>query len=337
MKMKIGRILLAAMTLLLLNSSIANARAFKIASISPDGTFWMQEMRAGAKEIKQQTQGRVEFKFYPGGVMGSDESVLRKIRIGQLQGGAVTAGSMTSIAPDIAIYELPYLFESLDQVDYVRSKMDDELIKALEKKGFVSFGLAEGGFSYMMSDQALQSVADVRSKKVWLPSNHDVGEAVFSSADISPVPLPLSDVMTGLQTSLIDTIITSPIGAIALQWHTKINYVMDEPLTYFSALLVIDKKAFNKLKDEDREIVRSVMGDAFIRINEQNRKDNVAAKQALMNQGIKFIRLSPASAKEWRQVGEMAKEKLEKQNKYSGKAYDDLMNYLDESRQALKN
>ena len=112
---------------------------------------------------------------------------------------------------------------------------------------------------------------------------------------------------------------------------------MDEPLTYFSALLVIDKKAFNKLKDEDREIVRSVMGDAFIRINEQNRKDNVAAKQALMNQGIKFIRLPPASAKEWRQVGEMAMEKLEKQNKYSDKAYGDLMNYLDESKQALKN
>jgi TRAP-type C4-dicarboxylate transport system substrate-binding protein len=337
MKMKIGRILLAAIALLLLDSSIANARTFKIATVSPDGTFWMQEMRAGAKEIKKQTQGRVEFKFYPGGVMGSDESVLRKIRIGQLQGGAVTAGSMTAIAPDIAIYELPYLFASLDQVDFVRSKMDGELIKELEKNGFVSFGLAEGGFSYMMSDEPLQTVADVRNKKVWLPSNHPVGDAVFSSADISPVPLPLSDVLTGLQTSLIDTIITSPIGAIALQWHTKISYVMDEPLTYFSALLVIDQKAFNKLKDEDREIVRSVMGDAFIRINEQNRKDNVAAKQALMNQGIKFIQLSPASAKEWRQVGEMAKKKLEKQNKYSDRAYDDLMNYLDESRQALKN
>lgn len=335
--MNIGRILLAAIAVLLLSSSIANARALKIATISPDGTFWMQEMRAGAKEIKKKTQGRVEFKFYPGGVMGGDDSVLRKIRIGQLQGGAVTAGSMTPIAPDIAIYELPYLFESLEQVDYVRARMDAELIKALEKKGFVSFGLAEGGFSYMMSDEALQSVADVRNKKVWLPSNHDVGEAVFSSADISPVPLPLSDVLTGLQTSLIDTIITSPIGAIALQWHTRINYVMDEPLAYFSALLVIDKKVFNKLKDEDREIVRSVMSDAFKRIDEQNRKDNVAAKQALMNQGIKFIQLSPSSAREWRQVGEMAKEKLEKQNQYSDKAYDDLMKYLDASRQALKN
>jgi len=335
--MKMGRILLAAVAMLLLSSSIANARNFKIATISPDGTFWMQEMRAGAEEIKKKTDGRVVFKFYPGGVMGSDDSVLRKIRIGQLQGGAVTAGSMTSIAPDIAIYELPYLFESLDQVDYVRLKMDDELIKALEKKGFVSFGLAEGGFSYMMSDAPLQSVADVRNKKVWLPSNHDVGDAVFSSADISPVPLPLSDVLTGLQTGLIDTIITSPIGAITLQWHTKINYVMDEPLTYFSALLVIDKKAFNKLKDEDREIVRSVMSDAFIKINEQNRKDNVAAMQALMNQGIKLVQLSPESTKEWRQVGDAAMKELEKQNKYSDEAYKNLMKYLDEAKKAQNN
>lgn len=320
------------MVILLLVSSVADARVFKIATVSPDGTFWMQEMRAGAEEISKMTQGRVEFKFYPGGVMGSDESVLRKIRIGQLQGGAVTAGSMTEIAPDIAIYELPYLFDSLEQVDYVRSKMDAGLISSLEDKGFVSFGLAEGGFSYMMSDEPLQTVEQVSNKKVWLPSNHEVGDAVFSSANISPVPLPISDVLTGLQTGLIDTIITSPIGAIALQWHTKISYVMDEPLTYFSALLVIDKKAFDKLSENDRQLVRDIMGKAFTRINEQNRKDNVNAKQALLNQGIKFVRLTPESAKQWRQVGDAAMKKLEQQNRYSDKVYDDLMNYLNESK-----
>jgi TRAP-type C4-dicarboxylate transport system substrate-binding protein len=327
-----GRIQYMALVILLLISSMAEARVFKIATVSPDGTFWMQEMRAGADEVKKMTQGRVEFKFYPGGVMGSDDSVLRKIRIGQLQGGAVTAGSMTAIAPDIAIYELPYLFDSLEQVDYVRSRMDADLITSLEEKGFVSFGLAEGGFSYMMSDEPLQSVAQVANKKVWLPSNHEVGEAVFSSANISPVPLPISDVLTGLQTGLIDTIITSPIGAIALQWHTKISYVMDEPLTYFSALLVIDKKAFDKLSEDDRQVVRDVMGKAFARINEQNRKDNVNAKQALLNQDIKFVRLTPESAQEWRQVGEVAMKKLEQQNRYSDKAYDDLMKYLGESK-----
>ncbi len=334
--MKSAHFILAAAAMLL-NAAVADARTFKIASISPDGTFWMQEMRAAAERIEEKSQGRVRFKFYPGGVMGNDENVLRKIRIGQLQGGAVTAGSLVAIDPDISIYELPYLFSSLDQVDYVRSRMDADLLGKLEDKGFVSFGLAEGGFSYMMSDEELQSIADVRSKKVWLPSNHPVGEAVFESADVAPVTLPISDVMTALQTGLIDTVITSPIAAIALQWHTKIQYVMDEPLTYFSALLVIDKKAFNKLKEEDRELVRTHMGQAFARIDQQNRKDNVAAREALLNQGIRFVALTPASRQEWRKAGETALKKLEKQNSYSGEVYDTLMKHLGESGKTPSN
>ena len=263
--------------------------------------------------------------------MGSDESVLRKIRIGQLQGGAVTAGSMSKIAPDMSIYELPYLFDSLEQVDYVRERMDAVLVDGLEKKGFITFGLAEGGFSYMMSSKPLDSVASVRAQKVWIPSGNDVGEAVFESADISPVPLPLADVMTGLQTGLINTVITSPIGAIALQWHTKVNYLVDEPLTYFSAILVVDKKAFSKLSAEDQQLVREVMGAAFKRIDEQNRKDNIAAREALKKQGIKFTRLSPESAKEWHKVGDKAMKKLESQHKYSEKVYNELMQHLRDS------
>ena len=334
--MKPAHLILAAVAMLL-NAAIADARTFKIASISPDGTFWMQEMRAAAERIENESQGRVKFKFYPGGVMGNDENVLRKIRIGQLQGGAVTAGSLVAIDPDISIYELPYLFGSLEEVDYVRSRMDADLLAKLEDRGFVSFGLAEGGFSFMMSDEELQSIAEVRNKKVWLPSNHTVGEAVFESADVAAVPLPISDVMTALQTGLIDTVITSPIAAIALQWHTKIQYVMDEPLTYFSALLVIDKKAFNRLKEEDRELVRTHMGRAFARIDEQNRRDNVAARDALLNQGIRFVELTPASRQEWRKAGETALKKLEKQNSYSDEVYNTLMKHLDEAGKTPSN
>lgn len=319
------------MAMLLMTASVASARVFKIATVAPEGTFWMQEMRSAAKQISEQTENRVKFKFYPGGVMGSDESVLRKIRIGQLQGGAVTAASLTGIDPDIGIYELPYLFNTLEQVDYVRSKMDAELTAVLETKGFVSFGFAEGGFSYMMSDEPLQSVADVRKKKVWLPSNHDVGDAVFASADVTPVTLPISDVLTALQTGLIDTLITSPIGAIALQWHTKVTHVVEEPLTYFSALLIVDAKPFNKLSDADKQVVREVMAQAFVNIDHKNREDNIAAKQAMKNQGVKFVPLSPESEKEWRKIGDEAIERLEKQNQYSDKAYADLMKYVAES------
>lgn len=309
------------MALMFFLASPVTAKIIKIATLSPDGTRWMNEMRAGAAEIKEKTQGRVVLKFYPGGVMGNDSNVLRKIRIGQLHGGAITTGSLSGIDPDIDIYGLPYLFSSLEQVDFVREKLDKALVKGLEEKGYVSFGFGEGGFTYMMSDSALRTVEDVRKKKVWLPANNKVGDAVFSSAEVSPVSLPLSDVLTGLQTGLVNTIITSPIGAIALQWHTRVQYLVDFPLTYITATLVIDKKVLNKLKKGDQNIVREVMTAVFKKIDAANRSDNNAARQALLNQGIEFITLNQDSTNEWYAVGKMAMKKLEKENKYSDAIY----------------
>jgi len=313
---------------LMMPLSAVSAATIKIATISPDGTLWMQEMRAGAKEVKKRTQGRVVLKFYPGGVMGSDENVLRKIRIGQLQGGAVTTGSLRDIYSDIDIYGLPYLFSSLDQVDYVREKMDQTLLDELEKKGFVSFGFGEGGFTYMMSDSSLYTVEDVRKQKVWIPSGNKVGEAVFSSADVSPVTLPVSDVLTGLQTGLVNTVITSPIGAIALQWHTRVKYVIDVPLTYIAAMLVIDKKAFDKIKKEDQAIVREVMTAAFTRIDAANRRDNLAAQAALKQQGIEYVSLPKASLDAWYAIGDKAIIRLKQENSYSPAAYKNITDHI---------
>lgn len=311
--------------LLTLVCSSVSATVIKIATISPDGTGWMEKMRAGADLIKQKTQGRVTFKFYPGGVMGSDEVVLRKIRIGQLQGGAVTSGNMSEVLADIDIYGLPFLFNSLAQVDAARKQLDARLMAELEAKGFVSFGLAGGGFAYMMSENPVRTVADARKQKVWTPSGNDVGDAVFESANISPVSLPISDVLTAMQTGLIDTIFTSPIGAIALQWHTGVKYVIDVPLTYFSALLVIDKKTFDKLGAEDAVLVRQVMENVFQEIDAQNRQDNIAARAALKNQGIQFITLSPETLSEWHAIGAKAAKKLEHKNRYNKAIYNELM------------
>jgi TRAP-type C4-dicarboxylate transport system substrate-binding protein len=318
--------------LLLLSIQSVNAKVLKIATIAPDGTGWMKQMREGAKQVKKLTDGRVVLKFYPGGVMGNDGNVLRKMRIGQLQGGAVTAGSLEAIDPDIGIYGLPFLFSSLSQVDTVRKNMDARILAELENRGYVSFGLAEGGFSYMMSDEKLNTVDDVRHQKVWMPSGNKVGTVVFKHAGVSPVSLPLSDVMTGLQTGLIDTVITSPIGALALQWHTKIRYVVDVPLTYYSALMVMSKKAFSKLKADDQLMVREVMGKVFRNIDAQNRKDNIAARQALINQGIEFIELAPDALAEWHHIGDVAMHELEQKNNYTRSVYDALMDNLKAAR-----
>ena len=86
------------------------ARTFKIATLAPDGTNWMKEIRKGAKNIAKLTDNRVKFKFYTGGVMGNERTILKKMRVGQLQGGAFTATALTDIYQDAQIYNLPFLF-----------------------------------------------------------------------------------------------------------------------------------------------------------------------------------------------------------------------------------
>jgi TRAP-type C4-dicarboxylate transport system substrate-binding protein len=297
------------------------AKAIKIATISPDGTFWMEQMRAGAKEIEEKTRGRVKFKFYPGGVMGNDENVLRKIRIGQLHGGAITIGQLSGFTPDVTVYGLPFLFSSLDEADEVRKVTDPMLIELIEKNGFITFGFAQGGFTYLMSKEPVHSFDELKQQKSWVPEKSDVGLSVYRHIGITPVSLPLSDVLTGLQTGLINTIISSPIGALALQWHTHVRYVVDLPLNYLAAMLVIDKKVFDRLKESDQAVVRDVMTKVYKKIDAHNKTDSVAAREALKNNGVKFIKLSAKEKNEWFQAGDAVTEEMTTKYHYDDAFY----------------
>lgn len=291
-------------------SATANAVTLKIATLSPDGSAWMQKFRAGAKEIKSETSGRVKLKFYPGGVMGDDNSVLRKIKIRQLQGGAMTGGSLARFYRDSQVYSVPLAFENLEQVTKVRKSLDTDIIAGFEEGGFVTFGIAGGGFAYIMSKQPINKPSDLLGKKVWAPNNDAATVASFDAFSISPIPLPLGDVLAGMQTGLLDTVATSPVAAVTLQWHTQIKYVTQVPLIYVYAVLAIEKKAFYKLKEDDQKVVRDVIGRIFKELDIENIESNKNALTALENQGIEIITPSPEELAQWKQLGEKASENM---------------------------
>ncbi|MBI1363615.1 MAG: C4-dicarboxylate ABC transporter [Proteobacteria bacterium] len=284
----------------------AHAQTFKIATLSPDGSFWVQEIRSAADAIEKRTDGRVTFKIYAGGVMGSDDAVLRKIRLGQLQGGAVTTGALSAAYADAAIYGMPFKFNSFAEVDFVRAKMDKMILDGIEAGGLVPFGLAEGGFAYIMSKSPIRSVADLKSSKVWAPSNDNLSIETLKELGVTPVTLGLGDVLTSLQTGIVDTVATSPVGALALQWHTGVKYMTELPVVYFSALMVLDGKAFAKAKPEDQKVIREELGKAFAGIDKRNRSDNVAAMAALKNQGIEVVTPTSAELESWYGIREVA-------------------------------
>ena len=147
-----------AQTLSLLSPLAQAATTLKIATLVPDGTNWMKLMRQASDDIKTETDGRVKIKYFPGGVQGSDKSVLRKMQIRQLQGGAVSTGAMAHITNVTQIYSLPFTFRNLDEVRAVRAEYDHYIAAALQEKGYVLLGLSEGGFAYLMSNQPIKTL-----------------------------------------------------------------------------------------------------------------------------------------------------------------------------------
>lgn len=296
----------ALLTLAVLSGAAANAETFKIATISPDGSAGMKLLREGAQEVETATEGRVAFKFYPGGVMGDDWVVLRKIRVGQLQGGIVTTSVFNQLYSDIQLYNLPMRFRSLDEVDYVREKLDADLLAGLEDVGFVTFGLAEIGLAYAMSTKSTTSVHQAGRLKVWTPEKDVAALRMIAAFNISPIPLSIADVLAGLQTGLIDTVATPPVAAIALQWHTQLEYVLDLPLMYVYGLFVVSERRFKRVSEADQAVVRRIMGDAVRRIDERNRADHDATFNVLLNQGVKLLSPSVEEVAEWQGYADTA-------------------------------
>ncbi|MCC2605587.1 TRAP transporter substrate-binding protein [Planctobacterium marinum] len=297
------RVLIICLSVL---SVSVSAATLKIATLSPEGSAWMQKFRKAAADIKSQTDGRVKIKFYPGGVMGDDEAVLKKIKIRQLHGGAMTGGSLARYYTDSQVYSLPLKFDSLGQVSQVREAIDAEILQGYEDGGFVSFGLAGGGFAYIMSQKPIAHPEDLRGTKSWAPNADPATVVAFDTFSISPIPLGIGDVLAGLQTGLIDTVATSPVAAITLQWHTQIKHVTKVPLIYLYAVMAVQKKAFDKLKTEDQLIVRTVFSQAFVELDKESEKDNEKALAALAGQGINIITPDAEQLAAWKALGNKA-------------------------------
>jgi TRAP-type C4-dicarboxylate transport system substrate-binding protein len=256
--------------------------------------------------------------------MGNDESVLRKIRIGQLHGGAVTGGSLSHLYGDSILYGLPMKFNSLPEIDRVRKKMDPMLMEGFENSGFVTFGLAEGGFAYLMSNKPIRTTDDLRSHKVWIPGYDLITAEVLQRIGINPIPLPIADVLTSLQTGLVDTVPAPPIAAIILQWHTQVKYLTKMPLSYAYGLLAVDRKVFAKLAPQDQQVMRDVMGRVFKDIDSQNRSDHISAMKVLQKNGIQFVEPTAEAAAEWRAAGLEVTRKLLKSGRISRQALEQL-------------
>jgi len=266
----------------------AYATDIKIATIAPNQSAWMGGMREAGKLIKERTDGRVNLKFYGGGVQGTSPKVIQKIKIGQLHGGMFAHSDFMKTYGDISLYGMPFAFESWEEIRYVREQMDVDLAAGFNRLNFETYGFV-GSFAMILSNEPVRNQSDLRGKKVWLPEGDVMTFEALKALNLSPVSLPVTDVLTGLQTGLLDMAAIPPEVAVALQWHTRVKYFTDMPLLYAMSFLAIDKRTINKLSAEDQAVLNEVLAATYKTMDSQSAIDSVDATEALVDIGIQKI------------------------------------------------
>ncbi len=284
-------ILLLAFSLAFSNSSIAKTYVLKFATLMPTGTAWSKILDDWTKELEEKSNGRIKVRMYSGGVMGDEPDVLRKIRKGQLHGGLFTGYGIGRIYSPARVLEMPFLFKTVNESDYVREQLMPDLETGFRENGFELLGWPEVGFIHFFSTKRITSVDDIRNLRIWLWQGDPLGEAFFKAANIDPVPLSIMDVYTQLSArhGSIDTVYTSTFGAIALQWYSKLKYATHIPLTNGIGGIVVSNRFYNKLPADLQQLLKTTGKKMSDEIRLNAREENRKSIGILEKNGIEFM------------------------------------------------
>lgn len=272
----------------------ASARAeqgyvLKFATLAPEGTTWMNLLEEWAARVKKESNGRLVFKIYAGGVQGDEPDVLKKIRFGQLQGGAFTGYGIGRIYSPARVLELPFLFDNIEEIDYVRHKLMPDIAQGYRDNGYELLGWMEVGFIYFFSKEPIRSLDDLRKRRIWHWQGDPLGEAFFAASGLSPVPLSIIDVYTSLSTGLIDTVYCPPLGAIALQWFTKTKYITNVPMANGIGSLVVSRRFYQNLPQDLQKLLKRTGRETGRKLIAATREENRESLEVLKQKGMVFV------------------------------------------------
>jgi len=330
MKYSIYSILICAIFVLPLSAQ--KSYTIKMATVAPDGSNWMKEMRNFESEIKTLTNGQISFKVYANAVQGGEKDVLRKMKLGQLDSGTFTGVGLGEIVPEVRILDLPFLFKNSAEVDYVYANLFNEFQQRFIEKGFFLVGWAEVGFIYLFTNTPVSCIVDFKNVKMWLWKGDPLAKAAFDAMNISSIPLDITDVHTSLQTGLINGVYISPYGVLALQWFTKTRYVLDYPLTNSVGAVLMTTKKLNSLPADLREILIEKTKENMRKIVLESRKENLESLKVLQEAGLELVPVkNQAALNEINNTGKIVREKLVGKL-YSQELLDKVLALLEEYR-----
>lgn len=273
----------------------AKKTRIKFSTLAPEGSSWMKVMRLLEKELKSATGGEVGFKFYPGGVSGDEIDVIRKMRIGQVHAAGFTGVGLGEILPEVRVLDLPFLFRNDKEIEHIYEKMNDYFAARFEEKGYVLLGWVPVGWVHFFSSEPVTSVASLRPQKAWMWEGDPLVQATYKGLGVNPHPLSVTDVLLSLQTGMVDTVYASPMGALALQWYTKVKYMSELRMANATGGVLMTKKVFDRLPDKHKKAVREISGRYLKKLVQKIQVDNDQSITLMKQNGLKVTPLPNGS------------------------------------------
>jgi TRAP-type C4-dicarboxylate transport system substrate-binding protein len=285
-------------------------KTISIATLAPPGSTWMKVFDAWNREVRRRSNKTLELRFYPGGVQGDEAEVIKKIRSGRLDGAAVTAVGLSQIYRPALVFGMPGILKTYAQLDAARAALAPEMNPKFAESGFQMLGWADVGWSYIFSTAPVSKPSDLSTRKPWVWREDLVLPALYKVVKSNPVPLQLPEVLGALQTNRIDTLMATPVSALAFQWNTRVSNMLDLPLTVVIGGTVMGQKQWDSLTPEQKTIMTETSAQFHALARKNLRADEEKALTTLKEHNIKMLTPSDAEKAEWLKLGAEVRKQL---------------------------
>ncbi len=238
-------------------SHAAESKTIKLGTIAPKGTPWFDGLRDMNEAWREASNGRVRVRIYPGGVIGDEPAMVQKMRIGQLHAAVLTGGGLSMIATEVRTLILPMLFASLEEAAHVRNGVAPTLEAILEQRGFKVLDWGDAGWMRIFSKSPVVRPTDLRRLKIFTWAGGTAMTQAYKDAGLRPVPLPVTEIHTALQSGLINAFVVPPIAALSFQWFGQARHMTDLKWLPLLGAIVVTTRAWNSLPDKLKPLLKA--------------------------------------------------------------------------------
>lgn len=287
------------------------AVTFKLGTLAlRDSSFHKILVKMGA-QWAQATDGGVALKIFPGGAIGGEADMVRKMKIGQLHAGLLTVVGLSEIDDSVyALPNLPMMFRSLDEVDYIGEKLHPRVEKKLRDKGFIVLFWVDAGWIRFFSKQPVVHPDDLRKTKLFTWAGDPTAVDALKKSGFNPIPLETNDILSSLQTGLITAVPAPPQIALLTQIYGPAPYMLELNWAPLVGGLVIVEREWNKLDPEAKLALAKAASEAGVQMKAQNRLESDQAVVQMQKRKLKVQKVTPAVEAEWRKAAEAAYPRL---------------------------